>query len=98
MEVGNIIYYDFTIDFPEIKQDSGLLGDNPILAPIQEDGAASLWRMEARHARLLKKYTRLLDFMKRTVQQNKLPAFEKELLTFKEESEAGAIEHGIKSG
>jgi hypothetical protein len=87
MEVGNIIYYDFTIDFPEIKQDPDLLGDNPIPAPVQEDGAASLWRIEARHARLLAKYTRLLDFMMKIVQQNELPAFEKELLVFKKEME-----------
>jgi hypothetical protein len=85
MEVGNIIYYDFTIDFPEINQDPELLGDNSIPAPAQEDGAASLWRIEAKHAKLLKKYTILLDFMTSIVQQNELPAFEKELLAFKEE-------------
>jgi transcriptional regulator with XRE-family HTH domain len=85
IEIGNIIYYDFTIDFPEVKQDPELLGDSPIPAPIQEDVAANLWRMEAKHARLLIKYTKLLDFMTEIVQHNEFPEFEKELLPFKEE-------------
>jgi hypothetical protein len=85
MEVGNIIYYDFTIDFPEVKEDPELQGDDLISSPVQEDGAASLWPIEAKHAKLLRKYTMLLDFLTKKVQQNEFPAFEKELLAFKEE-------------
>jgi hypothetical protein len=89
MEIGKIIYYDFTIDFPEIKQDPELLGEEPIPAPVREDAAASIWSIEAKYTKFLKKHTMLLDFMTSTIQQNEFPELEKELLAFKEEVKKG---------
>ncbi len=54
VRVGDIIHYDFTTKFPEIKNTFDL-GSN--------QGAAELWRLEQKYTRLLERYNALLTFL-----------------------------------
>lgn len=85
VRVGNIIYYDFTFDFPEIKKEIDLLGEVPIAVPQKEDGAAELWRIEAKYIQLVNKYDRLLDIMLKISQQNDLVSLQDEVMKLKQE-------------
>lgn len=67
IEVGKVIYYDFTVDFPEMKEE--LKGDRAI-EPNGEDKAAALWRVEGKYAQLLEKYNKLLELVIRVVDKS----------------------------
>lgn len=80
MEVGNIIHYDFTLDFPEMKKEPSLMGDNESLTPIREDKSAELWRIESKYVNLLEKYNKLLAILVKVSNENELHELKKELL------------------
>lgn len=80
IDVGNIIHYDFTLDFPEIKDEAKIAGENPIRSI--DRGAAELLRMEGKYIRLLEKYTTLLGMLVRLSNENELDALKKEILEF----------------
>ncbi|MEM0374307.1 MAG: hypothetical protein QXO96_07135 [Sulfolobales archaeon] len=80
MEVGNIIHYDFTIDFPEMKKEPSLMGDHEAFAPIREDKSAELWRIESKYVNLLEKYNKLLAILVKISNENELHELKKELL------------------
>ena len=80
IEVGNVIHYDFTLDFPEIKKDPNLASENSLFNSAKEDKAANLWRVEGKYAYLLEKYTKLLGILVKIANENDLYALKKEIV------------------
>ncbi len=80
MEVGNIIHYDFTIDFPEMKKEPQLMGDYASIISMGEDKSAELWRIESKYVNLLEKYNKLLAILVKVSNENELHELKKELL------------------
>ncbi|ACE05703.1 hypothetical protein Aasi_0262 [Candidatus Amoebophilus asiaticus 5a2] len=85
MEVGNIIHYDFTIDFPEMKEEIELMGDTPIRSFDRE--TAERWKAESKYILLLEKYTKLLGMLAKLANENTLTTLKKEILDFIEKEE-----------
>jgi transcriptional regulator with XRE-family HTH domain len=85
MEVGNVIHYDFTIDFPEMKEEIELMGDNPVRSFDRE--TAELWKAEGKYILLLEKYTKLLSMLAKLANENTLTTLKKEILDFIEQEE-----------
>ena len=79
-EIGDIIYYDFTIDFPEMRKKMEASGEsNPILIK-SIHRSATLWRIENKYASLLEKYNKLLAILVKVANQNELQDLKDELL------------------
>lgn len=70
IRVGNIIKYDFSYDFPEIKNHPDLMAQNALLVSGKEDMSAHLWRAEDRYTRLLERYNNLLQLLLRLAGKN----------------------------
>ena len=85
VEVGNVIHYDFTLDFPEIKEEIELLGEPPLRSVDRE--TAELWRAEGKYILLLEKYTKLLSMLVKLANENTLNTLKKEILDFIEQEE-----------
>ncbi len=71
MEVGNILHYDFTLDFPEMKESVELKSENHA-SKDEEELAAILWRLESKYNNLLEKHNKLLEMVLRVVDRNEL--------------------------
>ena len=67
MEVGKAIYYDFTLDFPEMKAELGLTSANPISQHreelLEKDKTTEFLRLESKYTHLLEKYNKLLEMV-----------------------------------
>jgi len=85
MEVGNVIHYDFTVDFPEMKEEIELMGDIPIRSIDRE--TVELWKAEGKYIVLLEKYTKLLGMLAKLANENTLTTLKKEILDFIEQEE-----------
>ncbi|MFN7095896.1 MAG: helix-turn-helix domain-containing protein [Burkholderiales bacterium] len=85
IDVGNIIHYDFTLDFPEIRNEAEMLGESSVRSI--DRGAAELLRVEGKYIRLLEKYTKLLGILVRLSNENELPALKREITEFIEREE-----------
>jgi hypothetical protein len=85
MEIGSIIHYDFTISFPEIKEENEQKEDIPFRSIDRE--TAELWKAEAQYIGLLEKYTKLLSILAKLANENTLNGLKKEILEFIEQVE-----------
>jgi hypothetical protein len=88
MEIGNIICYDFTIDFPEMKEKIGLASVNPALQH-GEDQSAALWRLEGKYTQLLEKYNKLLEIVISVVDVNGLHSSQQKIAQMLEKGGKG---------
>jgi transcriptional regulator with XRE-family HTH domain len=70
MEVGKVLYYDFTIDFPAMKEDIGLL---------EKDQTKELWRIERKYTELLEKHAKLVATLVKLANENELAALHQEI-------------------
>ena len=70
MRVGNVIHYDFTIDFPEIKQQPNLITENTRSILDKEDTSSHLYKLEIKYTHLLEKYTRLFEKLIKIANEN----------------------------
>lgn len=77
VRVGDIIRYDFTYEYPEIKTTVSL---------DKEEHAAELWRLEQKYTRLLERYNKLLSFLVKTANNHRLDRLKKEIDKFLEPS------------
>lgn len=89
MQIGHAIYYDFSVEFPEIRNEPELLEDNPLMA-IRKDETTILWKINKKYIQLLEVYTKLLNLLVITANQNHHPQLKKELTE--------VIEREIKTG
>lgn len=85
IDVGNIIHYDFTLDFPEIKKEHEMAGESDLQSI--DRGAAELLRVEGKYVRLLEKYTKLLGILVRLSNETEVSGVKKEILEFIEQEE-----------
>ena len=83
IDVGNIIHYDFTLNFPEIKKETEVGGENPVRSIDRE--AAALLKIEGKYINLLERYTKLLGILVKLANENELNTLKKEILKFIEE-------------
>ena len=77
VRVGDIIHYDFTHEYPEIKTTVSLDKDQH---------AAELWKLEHKYTRLLERYNKLLSFLVRATNDYRLESLKKEIDKFLERS------------
>ena len=77
VRVGDIIRYDFTYDYPELKTNVSLG---------KEQHATELWRLEQRYTHLLERYNKLLSFLVKTAHDHQLDKLKKEIDKFLEPS------------
>jgi hypothetical protein len=78
MEVGRIIYYDFTLDFPEMKEELGLTNKNPV----SQHGAyqsAKLWEVEGKYSQLLEKHNQILEIVIKVTAKHELHDLHQEI-------------------
>jgi predicted DNA-binding protein YlxM (UPF0122 family) len=85
IDVGNIIHYDFTLDFPEIKKEHEIAGESELYSI--DRSAAELLRVEGKYVRLLEKYTKLLGILVRLSNETDVPRLKTEILEFIEQEE-----------
>ncbi|MFM2428509.1 MAG: hypothetical protein RL012_393 [Bacteroidota bacterium] len=82
--VGNIIHYNFEIDFAELNEGSNELSEGPI-GYIDRD-AVELLSLEKKYTALLERYNKLLGILVRLANTNELQTLRKEILRFLEEN------------
>jgi DNA-binding Lrp family transcriptional regulator len=82
--VGNIIHYNFEIDFAELNEGSNELSEGPI-SYIDRD-AVELLSLEKKYTALLERYNKLLGILVRLANTNELQTLRKEILRFLEEN------------
>lgn len=70
IEIGAIIHYDFTFDFPEIKDRPEWSNAKAPFVPYEANKAAELWRMEGKYSHLLEKYDKLLTIVMKLADEN----------------------------
>jgi transcriptional regulator with XRE-family HTH domain len=85
MEIGSAIHYDFTVDFPTMKEEIEMMRDIPIRSIDRE--TLEIWRAESKYILLLEKYTKLLSMLAKVANINTLITLKKEILDFIEQEE-----------
>jgi plasmid maintenance system antidote protein VapI len=75
VRVSDVIHYDFTIDFPEIKTSFSLDKD---------PRTAELWRLEQKYTQLLENYNKLLTFLIKISNDHNLERLKKDIDQFLE--------------
>lgn len=80
MDVGSIIHYDFTIDFPEIKVEADSAGERRMAS--MDKGAVELIRVEGKYVMLLERYTKLLGILIKVANDNDMHELKKEIMEF----------------
>ena len=73
IRVGNLIHYDFTLDFPEIKTNVSLDKDQQVV---------ELWKLERRYIILLERYNRLLGFLVKVANDYQVEKLKKDIERF----------------
>ena len=80
--VGNIIHYNFAIDFAELREGGSAVGEGPI--GYMDRDAAELLRLEKKYTSLLERYNKLLSILARWAYTNELQTLRREILNFLE--------------
>lgn len=75
VRVGEVIHYDFTYEYPEIKTTTNT--DTP-------QHVAKLWWLERKYTRLLEQYNQMLDFLLRMANDYHLENLKKDINKFLE--------------
>jgi lambda repressor-like predicted transcriptional regulator len=82
--VGNIIHYNFEIDFAELRAGANELSEGTI-GYVDRD-AVALSSLERKYTALLERYNKLLGILVRLANTNELQTLRKEILRFLEEN------------
>ena len=82
--VGNIIHYNFEIDFAELHEETNEISERP-LSYIDRD-AVELLSLEKKYTDLLERYNKLLGILVRLANTNELQTLRKEILRFLEKN------------
>jgi hypothetical protein len=78
MQIGQMIYYDFSVEFPEIWQETNLMTENPLLT-LQKEEISTIGQINKKYIRLLEAYSKLLSLLVKIANNNDRPALRKEL-------------------
>jgi hypothetical protein len=79
-DIGDIIHYDFTIEFPDIRSEIET-GDDEDTRFIERE-TVELIKLDNKYIRLLEKYNKLLSLLVRLSNENELHGLKKEILDF----------------
>lgn len=80
LDVSNIVHYDFSPEFPEMKEAVELGGEG--LTPAIDRGTAELLRVKGKYIKLLERYTELQSILVRIANENELHGLKQEILKF----------------
>lgn len=85
MAVGNTVHYDFTVEFPNMKEEL----EQSLEGPIQtiDSQTVEILCAESKYIKLLEKYAKLLSILAKLANYNTLPTLKKEILAFIEQEE-----------
>lgn len=78
--IGNIIHYNFAIDFPELEIETNKAGEGPIT--YAERDMVELLRLEKKYTGLLERYNELLGILIKLANTNELETLRKEIRRF----------------
>jgi lambda repressor-like predicted transcriptional regulator len=82
--VGNVIHYNFELDFAELRTDANEISEGPI-SYIERD-AVELLKLKKKYTDLLERYNKLLGILVRLANANELQIVRKEILRFLEDN------------
>jgi|694.fasta_scaffold72290_2 transcriptional regulator with XRE-family HTH domain len=82
--VGNIIHYNFSLDFAELRSETNEVRESPINY-IERD-ASELLKLKKKYTDLLERYNKLLAILVRLANANELHTVKKEILRFLEDN------------
>ncbi len=82
--VGNVIHYNFELDFAELRTDANEISEGPI-GYIERD-AVELLKLKKKYTDLLERYNKLLGILVRLANANELQIVRKEILRFLEDN------------
>ena len=85
IQVGKVIHYDFSNDFPELKQQAQLVTDDVFSTLGNEDQFMDLAKMEVKYRSLLEKYMHLLEILVRLANKYGLYGSKQAILKLLEE-------------
>jgi hypothetical protein len=85
VEIGTVVHHDFTMEFPEIKDEVELMGEVPLRSIDRE--TSELWKVETKYIALLEQYNKMLGLLTKLANQNTLQGLKKEILDFIEQEE-----------
>lgn len=80
--VGNIIHYNFSLDFAELQVEDNEVNEGPLRYTDQD--AIALLRLEKKYTNLLERYNKLLSILVRLANANEPQTLRKEILLFLE--------------
>ena len=79
-EVGNIIHYNFSLDFAELREEADEISESPI--GYMDRDAAELLRLQKKYTSLLERYNKLLSILSRWAHTNEMQTLRKEIFRF----------------
>jgi len=82
--VGDIIHYDFSLDFDELRSGANEMSEKSI--GYMDRDAAELLKLEKKYMSLLERYNKLLSILVRLANTNELQTLRREILRFLEEN------------
>jgi transcriptional regulator with XRE-family HTH domain len=82
--VGNVIHYNFALDFAELRSETHEVRESPINY-IERD-AVELLNLKKKYTDLLERYNKLLGILVRLANTNELHTVKKEILRFLEDN------------
>lgn len=85
LSVGNIIHYNFALNFPEL-QDKEVSTVSEGFAGYADRDAIELLRLEKKYMGLLERYNKLMNILARLANANELETLRREILHFLEEN------------
>ena len=80
--VGNIIHYNFSIDFAELKEEVDEMGEG--LINYADRDTAELMKLDKKYTGLLERYNKLLGVLARCAHTSELQTLRKEVIKFLE--------------
>lgn len=78
--VGNIIHYNFAVDFPELEEEINKAGESSVTYAKRD--TVELLKLEKKYTGLLERYNELLNMLVRLANTNELETLRKEILRF----------------
>lgn len=82
--VGNIIHYNFSLDFAELRSETNEVSEGPINYIERDD--VELLKLKKKYTDLLERYNKLLGILVRLANANELHTVKKEILRFLEDN------------
>ena len=77
IEIGKVIHYDFSVDFPELKEKNTRVNEKKIIIVDKDNDTLKLLRLEKKYSTLLEGYNKLVNFLVKVANENKIYTIKK---------------------